>query len=79
MISLGINFDDYEANQVWADPDVDHAAMFMNRLRTDKSYYELIAKNAQTYMKENFSPDMIGKLIEKRILEIDQLLSVRLT
>ena len=74
LIPLSTNYGDYEAGQVWAEPDVDHAALYMVKLSSDRSYYNNISSNAKIFIRNNYSPEVIGRLIQKRLLEIDQLL-----
>lgn len=73
LIPLDKNYGDYEINQIWADPDLDHAAMYMKRLSSDRAYYEQIGSNAKTFIHSHYSPEALGRLIEKRVGEIDRL------
>ncbi len=73
LIPLAKNVGDYEAHQIWADPDVDQAAMYMKRLSSDQAYYDQISSNARTFIRSHYSPQAVGRLIEKRVHEIDRL------
>ncbi|GJM83641.1 hypothetical protein HMSSN139_61370 [Paenibacillus sp. HMSSN-139] len=39
----------------------------MKKLVNDRSYYHMIAVNGEKYIKENYSPEAIGKLIQQRL------------
>ncbi|WP_270406849.1 glycosyltransferase family 4 protein [Paenibacillus timonensis] len=67
LIQVGRDQGPYKAYQNWADPNVEHAAGYMKKLVNDRSYYHMIAVNGEKYIKENYSPEAIGKLIQKRL------------
>jgi len=73
LIPLAKNYGDYEANQIWADPDIDHAAMYMKRLSSDRAYVEQISSNASVFIRSHYSPEAVGRLIAKRVEEIDRI------
>jgi glycosyltransferase involved in cell wall biosynthesis len=56
--------------QVWADPDIGHAASLMQRLVYDAPYRTHIAKAGQDYIKDHFNQTVIGKRYEMRLAEI---------
>ena len=63
----------YLPGQIWAEPDIDHAAFYMKKLRSDKLYYSQISKQAKKFISDHFSPEGIGKLIKERIDQIGLL------
>lgn len=67
LIQLGKDFGPYQAYQFWADPNVDHAASYMEKLVNDNEFYNEIAQNGEMTIKEQFSPKAIGALIQKRL------------
>lgn len=67
LIQLGNDYGPYKAYQVWADPDVQHAGMYMKRLLDDEQFYQSIAAAGEKHIKENYSPKVIGSLIRKRL------------
>lgn len=71
LIRVGDDFGPYKAYQHWADPDVEQAALYMKRLTADKEFYHRIALAGQRNIKENFSPEAIGKLIQQRLQYIE--------
>jgi GT2 family glycosyltransferase/ubiquinone/menaquinone biosynthesis C-methylase UbiE/glycosyltransferase involved in cell wall biosynthesis len=60
-------------NQVWAEPDIGHAAALMQRLVHDEPYCREIALAGQNFVIENFSEKSIGTLYAKRLSEIRAL------
>ncbi|MGG4400604.1 glycosyltransferase [Paenibacillus amylolyticus] len=67
LVDLKRDFGPYKAYQYWADPDIEHAAYYMRKLREDKSYYEQVSLRGEEYIKQNYSPHIIGRLIQKRL------------
>ncbi len=53
--------------QFWAQPDVDHAAWAMRRVKEDSDWRERIARSGQKFVSENFNKKLIGHKIERRI------------
>ncbi len=60
----------YRAGQVWAEPDVAHAAALMRRTVEDDAFRTNISIEAQRTMQEEFSPEAIGARIRARLLFI---------
>lgn len=63
----------YNAGQVWAEPDIEHASFYMRKLLSDKQYYEQIAEHAKITINKNFSPARVGERISSRMTEIGLL------
>jgi glycosyltransferase involved in cell wall biosynthesis len=53
--------------QVWADPDVEHAAWYMKRLLEDEDYRNSIAMNGQSFIREQHNCAVIGKGYAERL------------
>jgi glycosyltransferase involved in cell wall biosynthesis len=70
LIPVGKTFGPYTTGQFWADPDIDQAAYYMQKLYTDKEYYSLISARAEKTIHDSFSPSNIGKLIKDRMEQI---------
>ncbi len=64
----------YLPGQIWADPDLDQAACFMQKLRSDRAYYEQISEHAQIFIRDYFSPEIIGQLVKDRMRQIGLIL-----
>ena len=58
------------SDQVWADPDVGHAASLMRRLVDDEPYRRDIARAGQSFVAENLNEKVVGARYAKRL---DQL------
>lgn len=57
----------YGNGQFWAQPDIDHAAWAMRRLKEDSNWRERIARSGQKFVSENFNKKIIGHKIARRI------------
>ena len=57
----------YEAGNRWADPNIDQAAEYMQKLYKDKTYYNQISTTAKAQIKEKLSPTQTASLIKDRI------------
>ena len=62
----------YKTGNIWADPDVDHAASFMKKLVNDRDYYTVISRNAQKTMATDFSIENVSNKIKDRLNQISQ-------
>ncbi len=60
----------FEKGQVWADPDIEHAAWYMNKLVADTGYYQEVGKAGASYIHTHFSQSAIGNAYQKRFLEL---------
>jgi GT2 family glycosyltransferase len=67
---LGKDYGPYKSYQKWAEPNIEHASIMMQKLVEDGEFYNKIAKNSKEYVLENLSPFNIAKVMKKRILEI---------
>jgi glycosyltransferase involved in cell wall biosynthesis len=61
LIPVGKNEYPFAKGQVWADPDVEHAAWYMKRLVEDEDYRESIAAKGQSTIRDNHNCAVIGK------------------
>jgi GT2 family glycosyltransferase/glycosyltransferase involved in cell wall biosynthesis len=57
-------------DQVWAEPDVEHAAVLMRRLVDDDRYREEIARAGQCFVRDNFNAKTIGERYAARLGEL---------
>ncbi|MBV8666382.1 MAG: glycosyltransferase family 4 protein, partial [Burkholderiaceae bacterium] len=64
----------YRAGQIWAEPDVAHAALQMRRVVEDDALRANISAEARRTMREEFSPEAIGKRIKARLAFIQNKL-----
>jgi glycosyltransferase involved in cell wall biosynthesis len=63
----------FHENQVWADPDVSHAAWHMKRLASEPGLGIALGKTAAAFVSENFSPARCGQLYKQRLRELGVL------
>lgn len=70
LIPVGAQSGPYTSRQFWADPDIDHASFFMQKLMADKNYYDKISSQAKKTIQDCFSPHHIGQLIKRRMRNI---------
>lgn len=67
---IGRDYGPYKANQYWAEPDIQQAAEFMQKLVVDKNWCADIARRGQETIRNDFSPEVIGKMVERRLLQL---------
>lgn len=67
----------YQPGQVWAEPDISHAAYLMKKLTSDRGFYNNIAMNAKATIVRDFSPERIGFIMKKRLEEINDFYFLR--
>ena len=70
LIPIGEYYGTNDPDQVWADPSVDHASEYMQRLKNDEVYYRQVSENARNDIRDRFSPEICGRRMECRIKEI---------
>jgi len=70
LLPIKERYGPYAPGQIWADPDLDQAAFYMQRLHTDTTYYAQISEQARKDIHSRFSPEVVGKLIQKRMTKI---------
>jgi glycosyltransferase involved in cell wall biosynthesis len=63
----------FHENQVWADPDVKHAAWHMKRLANEHGLGVALGQKARTFIVEHFSPAHCGQLYKQRLQELNML------
>lgn len=57
----------FEIGQLWAKPDIEHAAELMQNVVHNPKAAELVGELAKDYMNQYFSPEAIGSRIEARL------------
>ena len=51
----------------WADPDIDHAAEWMQRLFNDRALVARLGAAARETIEQRFSPETIAALYRRRL------------
>lgn len=70
LIEVGEDNYPHGENQVWADPDIEHAVSHMLRLVDDRNYGRALGRTASQDMRTHFSNRAIGLRYKRRIDEI---------
>lgn len=63
----------FEQGHSWAEPDVEHAAQLMRDLVSDPEQALYVGKNAQDFIRREFSPQRVGRLIKHRVDRITKM------
>ncbi|PKG22798.1 glycosyl transferase family 1 [Niallia nealsonii] len=71
LVKIGNDYGPYSHNQLWADPDIEHASYYMKKIINDSSWSDLIAQKGQETILTNFSPKTVGRMINHRLLELN--------
>jgi len=67
LIALDRSHGPYARGQIWADPDVDHAAEQMRRIYSDTELQARLGRAARIRIEERFSPALIGDRYRRRL------------
>jgi len=67
LARVGRDYGPYAADQVWAEPDEEHAAYLMWKTATDDRWRDRIARNGQATIRSSFSPLASGLAIRRRL------------
>jgi glycosyltransferase involved in cell wall biosynthesis len=70
LVTLDRNIGPYTKGQAWADPDVMHAAEWMQRVVADPELVKKIGVNAKNRIEKDFSLHSIGKRYLSRLKSI---------
>jgi glycosyltransferase involved in cell wall biosynthesis len=71
LIELENDYGPYKRGQFWADPDINHAASFMKKLVEDPNWGRIIGEKGRKSISKNLSPQAVGKMIEKRLRDLN--------
>ena len=67
LIKLKHSWGPYQKGQRWAEPNIDHAAEQMLKIKNDPQLADELGKKAIEVIEERFSPKAIGNLYEQRL------------
>lgn len=67
LVMLDRNHGPYSKGQFWAEPDIAHAAEWMQRLREDPSLGHILGTAARATIETQFSPAVIGARYRRRL------------
>ena len=63
----------YRSGQIWAEPDVEHAAWHMSRLAADASLRESVGRAAAAHLSTHFSCRVAGERMRERLRVIGRM------
>jgi glycosyltransferase involved in cell wall biosynthesis len=64
----------YRAGQIWAEPDIDHAAWYMKALVEDGEFRARLGAAGQLTIRSEYSPAAIGKRYRERLEILSRLI-----
>jgi glycosyltransferase involved in cell wall biosynthesis len=67
LVTLERSHGPYSKGQIWADPDVAHAAEWMQRLYHDRTLAARLGAAARETVEKRFSPEVIGARYRRRL------------
>lgn len=67
LVQLGRDYGPYEAYQIWADPNIEHAAHYMQRLVYDTAFRKRISLEGQRTIQSLYSSKAAGEAIKLRL------------
>lgn len=67
LVAINEDIGVYKKGQIWADPDLDHAAWLMRQAVDDTDLRERIGRAAQHSIRTEFSPLRIGRMQQERL------------
>ena len=70
VVAIGRSHGPYAKGQLWAEPDVAHAAAIMRKLFTDRALGAALGAAARATIETRFSPAAIGARYRKRLESI---------
>jgi glycosyltransferase involved in cell wall biosynthesis len=70
LAPLGKRIGPYEKHEVWAEPDLDHAAELMRRVASDPELCKRVGSQAAEHVRTHLSPEAVGALIRSRLQQI---------
>ena len=73
LVPIGRDYGPYRADQKWAEPDVNHAATFMQAVFNDDVYRNTIAREGQATIRRHYSLKAAGERMKQRLTELGLL------
>ncbi|AWJ93504.1 glycosyltransferase (plasmid) [Azospirillum baldaniorum] len=70
LVPVGQDTGPYAAGALWADPDIDHMADLMARVRRDRREAEAKGRRAAADIRRTLSPKAIGRRMRERMAEL---------
>lgn len=73
LVPVGRNVGPYGAFQIWAEPDIEHAAHYMRRLVSDPVWRQCIALQGRETIMTHYSPQVTGAMMRSRLATLGLL------
>ena len=70
LVTLERDHGPYAKGQTWAEPDIEHAAWWMQQLVSDRALGRKLGATARATIEEKFSPLVIGTRYRRRLESI---------
>ena len=67
LVELAENYGPYEKGNVWAEPDVEHAAELMRKVVDDRALRERVSRRAAADLRRQLAPEVAGAAIRDRL------------
>src|SRR5262249_12822415 len=75
LVALDRDYGQYTRGQLWADPDVEHAAWYMARLVEDGAMRRKVGSRGRATIRTWFSPAAVGRRYRSRLAVLRQMLA----
>jgi glycosyltransferase involved in cell wall biosynthesis len=72
LIELDRDYGPYTKGNVWAEPDIDHAAHCLLKVYNDKKLRSKVGSCAADDIRRDYSPSSVGQKIQQRLEIIDR-------
>ncbi|XEC93768.1 glycosyltransferase family 4 protein [Paenibacillus tarimensis] len=70
LVRIGADHGPYRSDQLWAEPDIEHAAYYMRKLVSEPEWRNMISRRGQETIRSRFSPSAAGEMIKRRLKEL---------
>jgi hypothetical protein len=70
LVPVGPGAEPYDPNSRWADPHLEEAAKWMDRVLRDGALRSGVAEAGRRYVHTHLSPDVVGAIMKERLEEI---------
>jgi glycosyltransferase involved in cell wall biosynthesis len=77
LVQVERDFGVYRAGQTWADPDIEHAASLLRQVMDNEPLRAKISQQAMRTIREEFSPESVGRRIRARLDYLQRMLESR--
>jgi glycosyltransferase involved in cell wall biosynthesis len=78
LTRIGQHLGPYKADQLWAEPDVEHAIHLMKRMVYDDKWRQRIGNYGQETIRTSFSPEASGRAMRDRLkVALNRRISVK--